>query len=114
MTRPMVAPEGYRKFVLQDCTVSSTKLPKLQSIQLETAFPNPAKAITCIPISNSQPNVIKLNLKNIDGQQLEMLYQGKITGDKKFFIDATKYPSGTYIIELSTENGIQSQKLIIR
>ena len=85
------------------------------SIQLNEIYPNPANAITVIPISSTrQQQVKKIKLFNLQGSLVKEIYKGEISaGEKNFFINASKYPSGLYQVIIETEEYEQIQKLVI-
>ena len=111
--RPMTAPEGFWTYEVLECTVSANELTT-PSLQLQAAFPNPAKAITCIPIEAANSISASLVLEDIFGRKQQIIFEGTISkGKTHYFIDAAQFAAGTYIIRLSTKHGQQSQKLII-
>ena len=74
---------------------------------LETnIFPNPASAITCIPLSNPITTSTVVTVRNSEGKILERLHDGVIEPRGKVFWDASYYPSGTYYIQIQHQEGI--------
>lgn len=109
--RPLTAPAGYWKFnVLLNTGISNSDKP----ILIENVFPNPSKGMTCIPVYTPSNSQISLSLRNILNEEVMLIYNGMNTGDKKYFINTSDISSGVYILQLKTETGIFSQKLIIR
>ncbi|MDC1244553.1 T9SS type A sorting domain-containing protein [Crocinitomicaceae bacterium] len=83
-------------------------------IQLNMIYPNPAKAITVIPISSNRQQKVRIQLVNLQGEIVNEVYNGEITaGAKNFFIDASRYASGLYQVRIQTDEYEQLQKLII-
>ncbi len=114
ITRPLPGAEGSWSFVVEECTVGTQHLEDFET-KLETIFPNPAGAITCIPVNNEVAVEGKIEVTDILGGKIETVFEGTIpSGASKYFIDAANYASGTYFITLKTENNIQVQKLIVK
>jgi agmatine/peptidylarginine deiminase len=109
---PFPAPEGTHAFdVIDPGTVS---LEDGGDIQLNKIYPNPAKAITVIPINSTRQQNIRIQLINLQGSIVKEIYNGEIpAGEKNFFINASKYPSGLYQVTIETDEYEQIQKLVI-
>ena len=51
---------------------------------------------------------------NLQGLLVKEIFNGEVTvGEKNFFIDASRYPSGLYQVIIETEEYEQIQKLVI-
>jgi hypothetical protein len=109
---PFPAPLGTHVFdIIDPGTVSLNEGP---SIQLNQIYPNPAKAITVVPISSNRQQQVEIKLFNLQGALVKEIYKGEISyGEKNFFINASKYPSGLYQVIIETEEYEQIQKLVI-
>jgi hypothetical protein len=54
-------------------------------------------------------------LRNVLGQLQEVIYKGEMpAGEKNLFIDASKYSSGVYFVEVITKSGRTTQKVVIK
>lgn len=113
--RPITAPNGFWKFKVMPI-VSTDDLYLYSTIKMGSVFPNPASAITCIPIqSNLERENVQLSLYDQQMRLVEMIYQGKIPeGESFYFLDASKYANGLYFIRLATQEKTTIQKLFIR
>lgn len=108
--RPIVAPEGWWKVKLES-QVDAFE-PDLADFQ--PIFPNPARAITCLPIQANQSQLAEIRVVNTLGQVVETVFQGELpSGPSKYFIDARKYAPGTYFVEFESTGKRQVQKLLI-
>ncbi len=108
----MVAPNGFWKFSVNCITTGMNVLNN--KIELKPVYPNPANAITCIPISSNSEQRVKITLNNLFGQVVKNIFEGKISkGEKNFFVLANEFPTGTYYIQVSSNVGVLTQKLII-
>ncbi len=117
INRPMPAPVGYFEvdvLTLDECEVSVEN--SFNSIfEINPIFPNPASAITCIPVVSKQKIDAEIELIDMLGRTIETIFSGQIPeGASKYFFDAQQFTSGIYFIQIKTANGIQSQKLILK
>ena len=114
ITRPLPGAEGAFTFSVEMCSVAATDLEMGQTA-LGEIFPNPANAITCIPVNSAASTEGTVEVTDILGRSVELVFEGQIpSGESKYFINAERYKAGTYIITLKTENFTQSQKLIVK
>ena len=112
ITRPLPAPDGYWSFIADPSVGIIEHAAK--HTQMDNVFPNPASAITAIPVNSKNPEKISLYLFNSLGQQVKKIFEGKTkAGKNHYFIDASKYPAGTYLIQMKSVSNTQTQKLII-
>jgi agmatine deiminase len=111
--RPLTAPAGYYNFksfitTSQDEVVSNTS-------GMDPIFPNPASAITCIPVTSSVAQNARIEVVDAYGRVIEVLFEGTLpAGESKHFLMAHEYVSGTYFVQLHTENGIHTQRVVVK
>ena len=114
LTRPLPAPQGYFDFSILEDNTSAISNPKISRIEM-SVYPNPATAITCIPIRSDKNFNGQLSIQNMLGQQVTLIHDGQfIKGQKNFFIDANRYSEGIYFITLTNGNTTLKEKLIIQ
>ncbi|MFT5165977.1 MAG: agmatine deiminase [Saprospiraceae bacterium] len=114
ITRPLPGEAGAFSFTLEDCTVSTADLEGSQT-SLDEIFPNPANAITCIPVNSDHSVEGIIEVTDVLGRSIAIVFEGQIqAGASKYFINAERYQAGTYIVTLKTKAYTQSQKLIIK
>ena len=113
-TRPMPAPDGWWSFNVNDASLGINEI--VQNSPLLQAFPNPAAAITCIPLHLRQASEGQLYLSNALGQQIQMIHSGDFRGgEQKYFFDAQGMAAGAYLLTLDLDSGERwSQHLMIR
>ena len=111
--RPLVAPEGYWEF---DVTpLVGVGDPINDELTMGNVYPNPASAITAIPITSDRSFDASVALIDVLGRTIETIYNGEIPqGESHYFLHSDKYPAGTYFIRLQTAEGSQIQKLLIK
>jgi hypothetical protein len=111
--RPMTAPNGFWKFKV--LVNAGTVSLDYSSINMEPIFPNPASAITCIPISSSEKVEISLRLLDVLGREVQSVFKGSVpVGRSNYFFHADQLLPGTYILEMRSDNGIETQKIMIK
>ncbi|MCB0527378.1 MAG: agmatine deiminase family protein [Saprospiraceae bacterium] len=109
--RPMPAPEGWWQF----CTLETVGVEAPSVAQLLDIYPNPASAITVIPVSASAGTWGQIQVFNALGQLVETVYSGNIpAGKTNYFIDAGRYTSGTYFVQLQTGEQSVLKKLVVK
>ncbi len=114
ITRPMPGADGPFEFMVESCFVSTEMLENSQTI-LEEVFPNPASAITCIPVQSEYATDAVVEVTDVLGRRVEVLFEGQLpAGASKYFINAAEYQAGTYFVSLKTERQTQTQKLIVK
>lgn len=112
--RPMTAPHGYWHFLMPE---QPTSVPDVQTaiVQVLPAFPNPASAITCLPVDlGAYQGSFQIHLVDVWGRVFPV-FDGEVGGgERKFFLQAGDYPSGTYQLVFRTDRGQVTQTLLIR
>jgi len=114
--RPIVAPDGWWKFLVLDSSlVTSFQNVLLDELFHVEAFPNPSKGITCIPVNSSIPLSYTLSILNAQGQLITRFDKAeKKSGEKREYVNTQSWDSGVYFIRLETKYGSRIQKLIVR
>ena len=78
------------------------------------AFPNPASAITAIPISITKSEPLRVALYDVSGRLMDVLFDEMYhTYQSHLFFNASNYSTGLYVIKIESESGFVSQKITI-
>lgn len=110
ISRPITAPEGYWKFCVTETVNTAEPLAILQEI-----YPNPASAITVIPVSAATKVQGQISLFNSLGQKIRDLFTGEMpAGNSNYFLDAATLPAGTYWVKCQAGSQVSAKKLIIK
>jgi agmatine deiminase len=112
ISRPMTAPLGRWHFEVLQCLSSGTN--ELSLLETKPIYPNPASAITCIPLRSNGYQELTVVLRDLTGRIIETIYKGNIMGEKNVFLLADRYAKGIYLVEIKGENNSIIQKLIIK
>ncbi|MBK7967224.1 MAG: agmatine deiminase family protein [Bacteroidetes bacterium] len=100
--RPLPAPSGYWKFEVTGTTGFAASFTN----EIQSIFPNPCNALTCIPVQLAQSGFVQLRLFDASGRLIQQIFQGiKSAGENKFFFDAKSLSNGMYFIEMKTAEG---------
>ncbi len=108
--RPITAPTGFWNFTI-DVVGGINELDK---ITFGKIFPNPASAITCIPVEVLKATDITLDIYDVMGRKIKNIYTGVINGKKNFFIDAANLAKGVYMVTVRSDKSTSTQKLIVK
>ena len=85
------------------------------SITMKPAFPNPSHGITCIPVSLNKNTKGTIKLYDMIGKEVAIIYEGEMmAGEKNYFINSLTINPGAYLISIETNDGRQTQKLMIK
>ena len=108
----MPAPEGFYSFIVEN---SSSTSAIAASYDMQPVFPNPSKGITCIPVQTRYGTSGTLELYDLNGKQLKTIHQGDFpAGESRYYIDASEFAAGSYMIKFRTELKSDQQTLIIK
>lgn len=110
--RPITAPDGFYKFeILAPANTNDLLAESL----IENIFPNPANAITCIPVYVPKRTTATIELVDVLGRKVTTIYSGEIaSGSSKYFIDASNLTEGTYFVVMKGDQINLSQKLMVK
>jgi hypothetical protein len=98
---------------LDDNNIVNTDNPKID-FGFEI-FPQPASNYTNIQVNSDFRGELSLKLFDITGRELKNIYQGQLINYiENFHLDTSWLPNGIYIVTISSENFIQSKKLVIQ
>lgn len=112
-TRPMPAPAGWWSF---DVGAITSVAENNGGVHFPAAFPNPASAITCVPLEMDSSCEGTLSLYNAWGQRVDVLHTGQFpAGMSKYFFHAQPHSAGAYVILLELNGkGSWSQRIMIQ
>ena len=109
--RPITAPEGWWKF----CVTPASGTDEPAAVTLLDIYPNPASAITAVPVQSAAKAQGNILVYNSLGQMVEEVFEGEIpSGSSTYFLDAGKLAGGTYYVKLQTRGQVQVKKLIVK
>ena len=90
LSRPLPAPEAYFKFNILEQNNASLSQNNVTNNEM-SAYPNPASAITCIPVNCVESFEGQISLTDVLGKEVTTIYEGKFkSGLNQFFLHANK------------------------
>ena len=99
--------------VLPSTVLSTTSFPSYE-IVLQPNFPDPFRDKTNIQYELTRPGRVKLEVYNLQGQQIITLEDTyKLAGKHQISFDASGLPSGMYFYRLTTESNQFVQSMIV-
>ena len=108
--RPITAPNGYFKFEVNNFVPVTEN-----EIKFSKVFPNPSKGLTCIEIISNNSFMGELEITNIVGQKIATIHSGFFKmGNRKYFIDVSKFKHGAYLLTLEHEQGFTTFPLLVK
>ena len=114
LSRPLPAPEAYFKFNILEQNNASLSQNNITNIEM-SVYPNPASAITCIPVNCVKSFEGQISLTDVLGKEVTTIYEGNfLSGLNQFFIHANDYAKGMYFIVLDSEQSQIRKRLIIQ
>ena len=110
--RPMPAPSGWWKFNVS----GGIGVADLEIGNFSPIFPNPASAITCIPVKLLTGSNCKVVLYNALGAEIQQIHSGFIpVGERKLFFDASSLAPGAYSVSLLVEGRVvHAQQVMVK
>ena len=115
-TLPMPAPLGWWKFRVGETAIDGmVELGLDYSGTFSEVYPNPASAITCIPVMMSKAQDVRVVLRDAMGRTLEVIHKGYLPfGETKLFFNAAQIPPGAYFIHLEVNNvNVAGKKVMV-
>lgn len=111
MTRPITAPEGWWSF----CVKQSSGANETTRFEMRDVYPNPASAITVVPVFSNKKMKANISLISPQGQVVENIFSGELSpGNSNYFFHADRYTPGVYFVDIQANGKHLSQKVVIR
>jgi agmatine/peptidylarginine deiminase len=112
--RPITAPTGYWHFKILGDPPPPLSVNEIDAKPL-MPYPNPANAITCIPVSAKGETNGHIYLTNVVGQKILDIHNGNIpAGTTNYFINASTLAQGMYLITVETPRAKTTVKLMVK
>jgi len=110
--RPMPAPVGYWSFKVMGEIVS---VDQPAGFEFGHVFPNPASAITCVPVTFGKSIKGSIDLVDVAGRQVLEVFNGLFPqGESKHFFDASGIAPGVYRLVLNAGGASTSSAVMVK
>ncbi len=114
VTKPITAPEGYYKFVIDNSTSVSENTTRPDRIVLYQNYPNPFNPNTIIRYQISNPKFVSIKIYDLSGKEVKTLVNGKQnTGSYEIEFDGSSFASGIYFYKLTADNFEETKRMIL-
>lgn len=104
--------QGIADFIENDCEFLDTPIEAFFNTETVQIFPNPTSERVYIQLKNDWTGLLKLEMNSIDGKQMEQQIINKIATDVQVNFNLKNYPSGVYLLNIKTEEGQKSWKVL--
>jgi photosystem II stability/assembly factor-like uncharacterized protein len=106
---------AFTTFVHADQQQNGSVASESNSASSFSVSPNPANGRASVSLSMRSAQHVKLTVVDISGRNSEEIYDGLVgTEATKFNLDASRLPSGTYYVELITDQATQTRRIVIQ
>ena len=113
-TKPITAPEGYIKFIIDNSTSVNQNLTSPESFSLSQNFPNPFNPETIIRFNIGAKSNVSLKIFDVNGKEiLEAVNEQMNEGSYDYKFNGLNLPSGIYFYSLSADGNLLDTKRMI-
>ncbi len=110
--RPLAAPSGYFRFRVDGMPVSTSETT---TIAVRPLYPNPASAITVIPVASSTHQPASIEVVDVLGRRVEVVFRGDLpAGESNYYLHANRLAPGSYFVVVKTNEAVMTQKLVVK
>ena len=119
VTKPLVAPEGFYKFIVENSVTNFTQNFQPEEFYLSQNYPNPFNPTTKIKFHSfeciaTELNFVTIKIYDILGNEIVTLVnEEKPAGSYEIFYKASGLPSGVYFYSLRAGAFSDSKKMIL-
>ena len=113
-TKPITAPEGFIKFIIDNSTSVNQNLTSPESFSLSQNFPNPFNPETIIRFNIGAKSNVSLKIFDVNGKEiLEAVNEQMNEGSYDYKFNGLNLPSGIYFYSLSADGVLLDTKRMI-
>jgi hypothetical protein len=104
---------------LEDCETEPTAVPELTTITLRPNYPNPFNPRTTITCELDRAQKGELAVYDLHGKLIDILFSGDLVAGEHSVVwhgtdlNGRVVPSGTYLVRLRTESGVDIEKMAL-
>ncbi len=114
VAKPLVAPDGFYKFVVENSVTNSEDDFHPEVFYLSQNYPNPFNPATTIKYSIPASSFIQLKVYDVLGNEISTLInEEKSSGNHEVTFDAAGLPSGIYFYTIEAGLFTESKKMIL-
>lgn len=109
--RPLVAPNGTWRFRVHDL---ATYMAQGEALRIAEVYPNPASTVVVLQFANSGGGEVRVGLYDALGRCVMNVLDGTLPTDGRLFIDLTALPEAPYLIQVDSNRGRATARLVKR
>ncbi|MFZ1321642.1 MAG: agmatine deiminase family protein [Ignavibacteria bacterium] len=114
VTRPITAPQGYIKFVIDNPTSVISNNSQAENFTLSQNYPNPFNPRTVINYELQVSGNAKLKVFDVLGNEVaELVNEKQNAGSYSVEFDGGNYASGIYFYRLETGNFVETRRMML-
>jgi hypothetical protein len=98
-------------FELSSLNTEASNTAKSKALHI---YPNPGREAVCITYTGAQTGDVRIEVLDLSGKAIEVLYQGTHTGYTKIFWDGAKVAPGWYLCRVQGKDGAITEKIIVQ
>lgn len=107
--RPIVAPQGWWRFRVNDLSTAVSAAPADWTMEL---YPNPTRSLLVIDLHEGAGQQVSAVLLDALGRKVRHLYAGLAPADGRLFADIADLAPGSYRVQVSTDGGVRSLPVV--
>jgi len=107
--RPIVAPQGWWRFRVNDLSTGTTGVMTLASLQL---YPNPTRSLLVLDVGTGHVQGLQAVLLDAVGREVRRLHTGPVPADGRIFTDIADLSPGSYVVHILSASGARSLPVV--
>jgi hypothetical protein len=107
--RPIVAPQGWWRFRVNDLSTGATDGSAMASMQL---YPNPTSSLLVLDVGAVTVHGLHAVLLDAVGREVRRLHAGPVPADGRIFADIADLSPGSYLVHIRTSGGVRSLPVV--
>lgn len=101
-------------FTLKNRIPNSVRTIDANLIDLQV-YPNPSHGISTISFINPTNDAVTIQLMDLNGREIYVVLNGNMSsGQQTIPFDASAYPAGSYVLKVSTAEGVAYKRIVTR
>ncbi len=103
--RPIVAPQGWWRFRVNDLSTGAPELMAIASMQL---YPNPTSSLLVLDAGTGYVQGLQAVLLDALGREVRRLHTGPVPADGRIFTDIADLSPGSYVVHIRAASAVRS------
>jgi hypothetical protein len=114
VTKPLVAPDGFYKFMVENSVTSISESSQPGEFYLSQNYPNPFNPSTSLQYAIGNQQFVTLKVFDLLGREVASLVnEEKPAGSYEINFNASELPSGVYFYQLQAGAFLETKKMLL-